>query len=237
MPVLVLFDIDGTLVRFKSGLTRKLFSKMSDELFGQGIPDGVIPKFAGMTDLQILKIVANAIGVTNEDLEQKLDQIWDKMIDIYKPYSTPQYIRIMPGIKELLQLLNDETEIHLGLITGNFERNAYMKLRSYKLDVLFKYGGFGNDNENRNELPLIAIERANKFNKFNEFTPENTLIIGDTFRDIECARANNIKVISVATGEFGYDELMDGKPDLLMRDFSDFNHTKNEILRLLKINN
>lgn len=236
MPGLVLFDIDGTLVRFKTGLTRKLFSRMSGELFGSGIPDGVIPRFAGMTDLQILKIVANSIGVSESELYEKLDAIWDKMIEIYKPYSTPQYIHIMPGIEELLNLLNDEHEVFLGLITGNFEQNAYMKLRSYQLDTFFKFGGFGNDNENRNMLPLIAIDRANKFVGNDIFHSDNTIIIGDTLRDIECGRVNGIKVISVATGEFGFDELLDAEPDLLMRDFSDVNRTKKEILRLLKIN-
>ncbi len=236
MPVLILFDIDGTLVRFKPGLTRKLFSRMSAELFGSGIPEGVIPRFAGMTDLQILKIVAGSIGVSQQELSEKLNDIWEKMITIYRPYSTPQYISIMPGIKDLLQLLNDEDNIHLGLITGNFERNAYMKLRSHNLDTIFKYGGFGDDDEDRNNLPLIAIERANKFNSTSHFTPENTLIVGDTLRDIECAHINNIKVLSVATGEFGFDELLLGKPDLLLKDFSDFNRTKEEISKLLKIN-
>lgn len=235
MPGLVLFDIDGTLVRFKTGLTRKLFSRMSGELFGSGIPDGVVPRFAGMTDLQILKIVATSIGVSEIELNSKLDAIWDKMIEIYRPYSTPQFIQIMPGIQELVSLLDDEHEVYLGLITGNFERNAYMKLRTYQLDTFFKFGGFGNDHENRNLLPLIAIERANEFVGEPLFHAENTIVIGDTLRDIECGRVNGIKVISVATGEFGFDELLEAKPDFLMRDFSDVNRTKQEILRLLKI--
>lgn len=236
MPGLVLFDIDGTLVRFKSGLTRKLFSRMSGELFGSGIPDGVLPRFAGMTDLQILKIVADALKIPLSDLESKLDAIWDRMIQIYMPYSTPQYIDIMPGVYELVQHLNDEHEIHLGLITGNFERNAYMKLRSHNLESYFKFGGFGNDHENRNILPLIAIERANQLIGKDAFDSSNTIIIGDTLRDIECGRVNGIKVISVATGEFGFDELLEAQPDLIMKDLSDVIHSKKEILRLLKIN-
>ncbi len=231
---LLLFDIDGTILRFRKGLARKLFSKVMSELYGRNIPEDVIPRFAGMTDLHILRTMTESIGVSHDEMAENLPTIWQKMLAVFKEYCTPENINLMPGVDTLIKQLFDRDDTVLGLITGNFEENAYFKLSAHRLNKYFDFGAFGSDHENRNMLPELAVQRANKIHGEGCFGRHNTLIIGDTFRDIECAHKNSMKVLAVATGEFTFEELEGQSPELLMRDFKNTDLVINEIYNLLK---
>ena len=231
-PKLILFDIDGTILQFKHSLAKDLFTEFLTELFEFEVPASVIPSFAGMTDLQILRIIAHNLNMPHEVMMEKLPHIWDHIRSKFEANSTTETIKIMPGIIELLELFENNKEIQLGLITGNFIENAYIKLKPYNLSHLFPFGAFGDDDENRNNLPPIAIRRANEFLNNSLFDSSNTIIIGDTDRDIECARTHGIKSVAVATGGCSAEMLNSHNPDLFFENFADYNNSYKMILNL-----
>ncbi len=236
MKYLVLFDIDGTILNFRHGIAKDLFSGMLKELFGCEVPDSAIPKFHGMTDLQIIKCITENIGHDYQEVLKTIPDIWKRMLCMFEAHSIPENVTLLPGINSIIKALSENNEITLGLITGNFIENAYLKLSIAGLDGFFPTGAFGSDSEDRNLLPPIAIERTNNHYKVNIFNTKNTIIIGDTYRDIECARKNNMKVIAVATGGFSVEELEMHNPDKTVFDFSDVDSSLKIIYSLLNKN-
>ncbi len=226
---LLLFDIDGTLVSMKKGVTGKLISQIIRELYNKDLPPGLYPRFAGRTDLFIIEKITEMLGGDIRQIRKDITKIFAKATEVYEPFMLPEYIDIMPGVAELLESLAEEGEFKLGLITGNHEKVAYMKLKAWGLDKYFDVGAFGSDHKDRGQLPLIAINRANKLARKQAFGRYNTLVFGDTRRDIECAKACNISSAAVATGLFGFNELSSFHPDIL---FKDFTHTRRVIHRI-----
>lgn len=234
---LILFDIDGTILKFKHYLAKKLFSELLQELFNKEIPENAIPDFHGMTDLQILKIISDNIGFPFSETEKLLPDIWNKMLAVFDIHSVEDNIELLPGVNQLINDLHKHPDVALGLLTGNFQDNAYLKLRAVKLDSYFDFGAFGNDSIDRNDLPIIAINRANDYYQKDYFSNINTIIIGDTHRDEECARVNNIKCICVCTGNQNYEELKSLNPDALFHNLSDTELIKKTIFELLNEKN
>ena len=110
-----------------------------------------------------------------------------------------------------------------------------MKLKAFNFDKYFPFGAFGCDHEDRNKLPPIAIDRANVYLGSDVFSTANALIIGDSPKDIECAKSNNLPVLAVATGNADMKMLDVYNPDVVLNDFSDYNVTKKVIFELLNI--
>lgn len=181
-----------------------------------------LPDFAGKTDLQILREIASVYDINYDIILSDIDSIWERMLFQFKDYCNTDYLYTCPGAVELVKELNLNDSLTLGLLTGNFKENAYLKLSAHSLDEFFMFGAFGSDHEDRNQLPPIAINRANEFFGRELFNRGNTIIIGDSPRDIECAKTNGLKVVAVATGQSSYEELNDLIPDLLFEDFSDY---------------
>ncbi|OYT15500.1 MAG: hypothetical protein B7C24_12730 [Bacteroidetes bacterium 4572_77] len=232
---LILFDIDGTLVSMKKGVTAKLITRIINDLYHIELPPHLYPRFAGRTDLFIIEKIAEMSGSSMNKIKKDLPKIYEKAAEIYAPYMTHEYVHLMPAIDKLLEKLASYDFVKLGLITGNHEKNAYLKLSAHGLDKYFDVGAFGNDHRNRGELPLIAINRANKQAKLQVFGRTNTMVIGDTRRDIECARDCNLPAISVATGHYRYNELSAFRPDALFNDFSNVNMVVHQIFRIFDI--
>jgi len=220
MKILVLFDIDGTILKLKDDLSRIIFKKILKKIFGRDIENEHLPDFSGVTDMFIIKEIARRADFPFEILDEEFDAIWENLHTDFEIHCNNENIRIMPGITELLERMHKDNSFILGLVTGNFKQNAYLKLRHCNFDKYFTFGAFGSDNEDRNILPPIAIQRANEIFGIDLFSNENTLIIGDSPNDIKCAKANNIPVISVATGHFTSDILKEYYPDYLMKDLS-----------------
>lgn len=243
MPTLLLFDIDGTILRMKGGSAKKLFQAFIKEYTGRDLPEGAALNFAGMTDINILRQVADAIGIPFYEMENDLPDVWQKLAEYFKPYCTPEYIYMLPGVVRLIEMLHKSNDFQLALLTGNFRENAYMKLKTFDLDKYFPFGAFGCDLEDRNLLPDIAINRANSHDGA-VFSRSNTIIIGDSPRDVECGKSNSIPVLAVATGDFSMDDLAKLNPEALLPDFSDLKKTmetlenltnNNEYLKTLKM--
>ncbi|HRP01949.1 MAG TPA: HAD hydrolase-like protein [Candidatus Kapabacteria bacterium] len=230
---LVLFDIDGTILNFAPNLAKELILELLQDYFNKNISESVIPDFQGMTDLQIIKSIAKEIGYSLEQLEDSIPKFWKALSDTFERHTNSNTTKILPGVSQLVKELSELPFIELGLLTGNIHQNAYHKLRAVKLDSYFKFGAFGCDSHDRNELAPIAINRANNYFDATIFNHKNTLIIGDTYRDEECARVNNIKFVCVATGKQSYEALNQLVPDAIFHDFSNVDLVKSTIIKLL----
>jgi len=236
MKYLILFDIDGTILKFRQYNSKEIFAKMLKEVFGREIHVSILPDFSGMTDLQILKDIALKINLDNTEITKNLPRIWSTICEEFKQFCTSDYMHLLPNVKQIISVLNSNLDFTLGLQTGNFIGNAYIKLKAFDLDKFFPIGAFGSDHEDRNQLPPLAIERANEYIGYKAFNEHNTLIIGDSHRDIECAKSNNLPVLAVATGNFSANELLKFEPDAVLESFENMEETLCTIKKLLKIN-
>jgi phosphoglycolate phosphatase-like HAD superfamily hydrolase len=119
-----------------------------------------------------------------ERLEERLDR---------------ERMELLPGVEQLLAELAAQPGVALGLLTGNWEGGARIKLSRFGLDRYFDFGAFGDDGVERRELLPVALERAFRATG-NRFAPEEALIVGDSVRDVDCGRAHGVPVLGVTTG-------------------------------------
>ena len=216
MKKLILWDIDGTLiVSGRAGIfaLAKAFQKM----YGHE-PDFSRLDVSGRTDKWIARLVLEQQGVpaSPENIHAYLEAYLDCLQ--HELHSRPG--RVLPGIVDLLEKFRTDPTIAQGLLTGNLERGARIKLEHYKVWHYFAFGAFGDDSPIRNELGPHAIKRASA-NHAVEFAPENIFVIGDTPHDIECGKAIGAKTIGVATGNFSVATLQQHQPTAVFADFSD----------------
>ncbi len=228
---LILFDIDGTILSMKSGLSKQLFAKAVNEVYDIGMTAEKMPSFYGNTDLNIIKDVCNVMNFPLTDFHSKLDEFWKVKFEIFKEFSNTDNYYIYQNVENFILELCDNESYKLGLVTGNFRENAYQKLNVFDLGKFFIDGAFGNDSDTRNLLPELAVKRLNKHNN-TKFDNSNTIIIGDSPRDIECAKYFGAKVLAVAHDGFTLNELMLHKPDELVQDFSNLDNIFSILERL-----
>lgn len=222
MPAAVLWDIDGTLVRSKGGrVSLSAFLKaLKDTL--QHPEDFEYPKDAGgKTDLQIALEVLDLAQVARDRAELLLSDFREAYrveLEQQRPNLVGD-LRVLPGVEKTLAALQAQGVIQT-LLTGNLEPIARIKLACVGLDqyVDFELGAFGSDHRDRTEL--VPISRARIAAKTGGL-PEPIVVIGDTPRDIACARAGNALAVAVATGNFTHEELAAHHPDLLLDDLTD----------------
>jgi len=206
---LVLFDIDETLIDSGRAGTRALNRAFLD-LFG--IEDAFRHiRMAGMTDIQIMKEGLRVHGLSSMDGE--VDAIVRKYLEYLAQEIDNPWRRVKPGVFDLLEALKKEG-IPFGLLTGNLEEGARIKLRPFGLDRYFPAGAFGSDDEDRDRLLPIAIKRFSMLGI--DVSPERCVIIGDTPRDVKCAMIHGAGSIAVATGPYTRESLLDAGADLVV---------------------
>lgn len=204
MNHLVLFDIDGTLLGCGRQV-RRLFGAAMAEVFGTpGDLDGY--DFAGKTDRRIVVDLATAAGHSPAEVAAAVPRLREAYVRNLERGLDPKEMRVMPGVEALLERLAARPGVAVGLLTGNFERGAYVKLARVGLDRYFPFGAFGDDVLDRNELPPVAMARAAAV-AGRAFAPAETLIVGDTPLDVACAHAHGLPVLAVATGFTSADRL------------------------------
>ena len=126
----------------------------------------------------------------------------------------------MPGVRALLDELSDRRDIFLGLLTGNFEGGARIKLEYFDLWRYFRCGAFGDDSRDRNALVPFALERARSCG-LDALPPHDILVVGDTPYDVACARAVGATPIAVATGSYTIEQMRKAGAELVFADLSD----------------
>ena len=196
MRRLILFDIDGTLVR--GGPAKVAFETAMMETYGTAGDVGGV-SFAGKTDPQIARELLTGAGFDRESIDDGLPKLWERYLRHLEAGLPETPMRVLSGVRELLDALLAIEGVALGLVTGNIAGGARLKLGSAGLWERFAVGGYGSDHEERDHLPAIALERARAHWRA-ELAPCDAVIVGDTPRDVACGRACGSRTLAVATG-------------------------------------
>jgi len=214
---LVLFDIDGTLIR-THGAGVEAFARTFASVFGVHEVTGRI-RFAGRTDTSLVR---EMFALSNIDAtEENFRRFFDAYVHCLDELMRGCPGEICPGVTEFIRDLERLPHRPLiGLLTGNIRLGAEIKLRHFKLWDLFHTGAFADDHEDRSQIAIVARERGMTALKEN-LRGDQILVIGDTAHDIRCARAIGAKVVAVATGGHTLEELKPHSPDWLVGDLHD----------------
>jgi phosphoglycolate phosphatase len=213
---LLLFDIDGTLIdsggagiQSLKDVLRQQFG-ISDDLRGVEI--------AGKTDTGIVHQILRKQNIAVND------ETTAAFLDLYVEFLARELPRrngtILPGVQELLRRLQARPQNVLGLLTGNVERGAKLKLSYYGIWGFFEFGAFADDHHDRNQLGAFAQRRAREKHAI-DFAAADIDVIGDTPHDIACGKAIGARTIAVTTGGFTREQLAEHQPDHVVEDFSE----------------
>ena len=216
---LLLFDIDGTLIR-SNGAGRETLRFALNEVFDTTGPLDEY-KFSGKTDPRIILDLMTSEGFTTAEVEKRIPSVYELMAQKAQEIFPKSNMAVCDGVLELLAALHKEGTAVVGLLTGNAHLTAPLKLSYSGIDpAQFLVGAYGSDALDRNELPFIGMERAQKLTG-HLFDGSNTVIIGDTPADIRCARAGRATAVAVASGWHSDATLAKYKPDILLHNLSE----------------
>ena len=225
---LVLFDIDGTLLKVGS-INRRILMDALREVYGtEG--SAATHDFSGRMDSSIIFDVLSGSGLKREEIEGKFEAAKQAYIRRFREETQVSDITLLSGVRELLQNLARRSDLLLGLLTGNFEASGRHKLHLPGINHYFSFGAFADDGFRRDDLPPIAVERACRATG-KRFAGDDIVIIGDTVHDITCARVINGRSIAVATGNFSMDELRQHNPSDLFENLSRTEYVIHSILK------
>ena len=219
MERLILFDIDGTLTRTQNGYLP--FNDAILKTFGfAGDIRTVVPD--GNTDPLIVKDIFMKAGVEIAVEPEQWRRFTAQLQASYREHVAggATTIQPLPGAEPLLQHLSAVQEFHASVVTGNFEATALVKLESAGLGSYLNRGAYASDSEHRPDLPAIAKERW-EMAAGRTITAVQCVIVGDTPKDLACARANGMKCVLVGTGRYPVEELEYWQPDACLADLSD----------------
>jgi phosphoglycolate phosphatase len=206
-PLLLLWDIDGTLLQRASVEHADAMRRALVDVHGSLELDGHHVEAAGRTDGAIARDLLLAAGLASDAIDARADDLVTATCALYDELCPADLsARVAPGVTDVLpRLAARPGDFRFSLVTGNFERIARLKLARAGIGDWFPegQGAFGSDAEDRELLPPIARARA------GDWPRERTVVIGDTPRDIACARADGLRVVAVATGPFAVDALAD----------------------------
>ena len=209
MIAAVLFDIDGTLL-VTGGAGAVAWQRAFLELYGveANIEEHT---HAGMTDPEIAAIVFREVIGRDGSEAERAEAIAGYLSHLGDAVAESSGYRVMPGIEELLPRLAEQGVL-LGIVTGNIESAAHVKLARGDLNRFFAFGGYGSDSRDRTELTKHALERGGGVLG----TPLDlaaTIAVGDTPRDVKAGHGAGIRVVGVATGAYGVEELREAGAD------------------------
>ena len=205
MPRVLLFDIDGTLLQ-SHGVGRESVNAALRDLVGDTF-DFTDVSFSGKTDPQIFREVLEAAGRCGIDVSGATPERFGELYQAEMAARLPEArVEALPGAVALVQRLAAENA-EMGLLTGNIQPLAYAKVGRIGLgEAELPFGAFGSDHHDRNALPAVGAERASA-HLGRTVDPAELVIIGDTPRDVACARAAGAAVVAVATGRYDAHQL------------------------------
>ncbi len=190
-------------------------NKAFAELFG--IPDAFDDiQMAGGLDLHFIHFAFQKHHLDTARLPEFLERYYRALEEELRSGHT----ELLPGVKEILQRIDQQAGLYNCLGTGNLEKGARIKLDLFDLNRYFPVGGFCDSLAERYQVLQNGVERASAYYK-TDFAPSQTVVIGDTVKDIEAAKKMGATVIAVATGGNSYEMLQAAQPDHLLNDLSD----------------
>jgi len=221
---IIFFDIDGTLLHTHSA-GREAFSRTLTQVFGddRGLEE---ISFAGATDLDVLEQIMLTRG-TRVSREQCDTFFKCLAVSLMETIANQQTV-VFPGVRELLAALSRQQQVVVGLITGNTEQGARIKVGSAGIHEHFLLGAFGCEHADRESIARLALARA-QAKIGGAVAPARVFLIGDTPADITAAASIGAVSIAVATGNFNKEALRKAGADYILHDLSDTKH----VLRLL----
>jgi phosphoglycolate phosphatase-like HAD superfamily hydrolase len=224
---LVLFDIDGTLIS-SGGAGVRALKRALVQVFGSahGLDN---LSAAGKTDKQICHEAMQAQGLSRTHVAEQLTQVLEIYLPILEEEMTVPGAFVQPGVHDLLETLQGNDVVYRGLLTGNIDRGARIKLQKFDLWRHFPVGAYGSDSEDRLELPAVAARRAKECFEI-DFAPKDVVIIGDAIPDVRCAKAYGATSIAVTTGGTSREVLAAEQPDYLLSNLEDTNAVLDAIL-------
>lgn len=217
---IVLFDIDGTLL-MSGGAGRRSMERALTEVFGS--PGSSEYHYGGKTDRQIVRDLMRREGFTDEAIDAQMNQLLESYVAglATELDSGSRTMLVLDGVLELLDALDREDRVVVGLLTGNIESGARAKLTAAGIDpARFRVNAFGSDHELRPELPAVAQRRASELLGV-DVRGNRLVIIGDTPADIQCGEAIGARAIAVATGGYTVDQLAAYEPYALFESLAD----------------
>lgn len=217
--MLLLFDVDGTLLLRAADAHKRAFHQALRQVFAIEDPQALRVSTPGKTDLQIAREVLLQAGFDMRTIDERMDDLSDAWVTAHAELEVALDHTVAPGMRELLEALAGHAKARLSLVTGNLEPIARLKLTRAGIGDYFPrgQGGFGSDSEDRTELPGIARRRAGS--RDEPYSRLRTAVIGDTPLDIVCARADGVRAIAVASGPYGARDL--GQADDIATDAVD----------------
>ena len=216
---LVLFDVDGTLISAR-GAGRRAMRVAFERVFGTA---GGIDRYdlRGRTDTRIVHDVMSAEGWEPARVKERLDEFFEVYVGgLTTEIGDGRNVVTLPGVAAVVERLARSADAVLGLVTGNIEEGARVKLLPTGLWPRFQVGAFGSDHMDRRRLPSLAVRRAHGL-LGTAFSPREVIVIGDTPHDIDCARAFGAVAVAVATGQYPRQELLAENPDLFFEDLGE----------------
>lgn len=228
---LVLFDIDGTIL-LTAGAGRRAIVTAIGEAVGPSTALHQV-RFDGKTDPQIVTELLEAAGHSGPHEAERVNALCRRYVallelELQRPSNRTT---VMPGILALLDRLEAESGVVLGLLTGNLAEGAFLKLKSGGLDPRrFRVGAYGSDAAHRPALPPIAARRAEPYFGWVPSGSE-VVIIGDTPADIACGECISARAVGVATGAYSLSDLEACGPHVVFENLSDTDRVLEAILR------
>jgi phosphoglycolate phosphatase len=217
---LILWDIDGTIVIVKRGVYDPLFAEMCREIYGRDVEMGNY-RYSGKTDRGIIHELGEMAGFSETDVEAKLPEATAFIERGLGERLETKDITLLPNVLELLEIFDKHEGVVQGLLTGNLPGCAELKLRPFDVEKYFKFGVYGIESRDRNDLGPIALERAIGHMPHPPVHPKDVVIIGDSIRDVECANAIGATCIITLTGHTKVEEIAHLRPDHIVEDLSD----------------
>jgi phosphoglycolate phosphatase len=220
---ILLWDIDGTLMRTKrAGGFKDYTIPMLEEVFGTAgrLPEMIV---SGMTDLQIVAEALKHEGFTHDSIRERVHELRESYMKAMHKFTGngEEVFEVLPGVREVLQAVNDHPRYQSALVTGNIEPAAYLKMEVVGFADFFPLpGAFGDESHDRRVLPDLAADRIRKHLQL-DLAPEQFIVIGDTPNDIDCAKHFGARSLAVGTGRvYTREQILACKPDALLPDFS-----------------
>lgn len=208
-----LFDIDGTLLKLKNRANRIIIQDILNH-FNRNHQAVETMDFAGKTDRDIF---SSLLEMPSEELFEEVKQHY---LYTLEQKIGPEDLLIFEGVHRTMAYLKNKNA-HLGILTGNFEQAAKIKLTLGGLDGMFEFGAFGDHAADRNDLPPVAHDALHRYSG-KSFDPSDLVIIGDTPRDILCAQSFGCIAVALTTGSFDRTELQQYSPHVVLDSLTEF---------------